>query len=220
MENKVYIINTDLLLDPEIYSFWYDKMPDYRKKKIDAYIPDTSKRLSLGAGIALNKALEDIGITQYEVILNEHEKPYLKEYEDIFFNLSHSGNVAICAISDRELGADVQQLKTFSDSLIKRAFDEREISYIESTYKEASEKSRAYTKLWTIKESVMKYYSSGLSMDPIKIHVDFGEKTGVLCSETDCGQLKFFYRSIGDVQLTICSKYNNFFKVIKYIKKI
>ena len=220
MENRVYIINTDLLLDPETYTFWYEKMPRYRKNKIDSYKPDSSKRLSLGAGIALDKALGDAKITDYEVVLNEHGKPYLRGCEDIFFNLSHSGSMAICAISDRELGADIQQQEAFSDSLIKRIFDEGEKIYIEGIYREKEEKDRAYTKLWTIKESVMKYYSNGLSMDPIKIHVDLGEKTKVLCSEPDCGQLDFFNQSFGDVQLTICSKYNNFFKVIEFIKKI
>ncbi len=85
--NGIYAFNTDVLSDPDIYKKWYDRMPDFRKEKIDKFKPQASKRLSLGAGIVLDRALSDIGITEYDIEYRTNEKPYLKGRGDVFFNI-------------------------------------------------------------------------------------------------------------------------------------
>ena len=48
-------------------------------------------------------------LTMTRVRKGEHGKPYLKERKDVFFNLSHSGDYVLCAVSDKEVGADIQK---------------------------------------------------------------------------------------------------------------
>ncbi|MCR5403035.1 MAG: 4'-phosphopantetheinyl transferase superfamily protein [Butyrivibrio sp.] len=126
MKNKLYTYNISELDDLSLYEFWYEKMNDARRKKIDAYKFANDKKLSLAAGILLHKALSELGITEYEIGVVGREKPVLKGHEDIFFNLSHSGQMAALGISDREIGIDIEKCRHFEDSLIRYVFTEKE----------------------------------------------------------------------------------------------
>ena len=41
---------------------------------------------------------------------NNYQKPYLKDYPDIHFNGSHSGEYLVCALSDVPVGIDIQKI--------------------------------------------------------------------------------------------------------------
>ncbi len=215
--NEIYAFNTDVLLDTDIYDEWYNRMPVFRKEKIDKFKPQASKRLSLGAGIVLDRALSDIGITEYEIEYGINEKPYLKGRGDVFFNISHSGKYAVCVISDMEIGVDIQEEKTFSEALVKHVFTPDEIAYVKRNVLDQKGADNLYTKMWTIKESVMKYFGIGLSMNPQKILITMGDTIHVDYEGMDCGQLNFFSYDYDEIKLTICSKYNNFTKSITFL---
>ena len=55
----IYSLNTELLDDKASFDTNYRTMPFYRRRKIDAMRFDKDKRLSLGAGMLLNRALRD-----------------------------------------------------------------------------------------------------------------------------------------------------------------
>ena len=55
--NEVYGVDIRILDDKEVFDSWYQKMPEYRKDKIDRIGPFNDTKLSLGAGIALHRAL-------------------------------------------------------------------------------------------------------------------------------------------------------------------
>ncbi|MBP3824634.1 MAG: hypothetical protein ILA11_02780, partial [Butyrivibrio sp.] len=111
-----------MLEGKEQFDLWYDKMPDFRKRKIDALKPHRSKLLSLGAGILLDTAMKDADISSYEIELLENEKPRIKGLRDVFFNISHSGEMVVLGISDKEIGVDVEKVKHFKESLINYVF--------------------------------------------------------------------------------------------------
>lgn len=62
----------------------------------------------------LDFILRDNNIYDYNVYYNEYGKPYLDN--GLYFNISHSKNVIVCVISDREVGIDIEYL-TYSDSV-------------------------------------------------------------------------------------------------------
>ena len=86
----------------------YELVPDKRKEKIDFYRFEKDKKLSCGAYLLLQKALNEEGITNPEFEVEKYGKAYICNYEDIHFNISHSGKIVCCAISDREIGVDVE----------------------------------------------------------------------------------------------------------------
>ena len=233
VENRVYILDVNGLEDKGKFRDWYEKMPDFRKEKIDKMKPENSKRLSLGAGILFYEGLKELGIDpeSVEIRLGENEKPYLVG-EGVFFNLSHSDNVAVAAFSDKEVGIDVEKIKTFNDGLIKYVFDESEICAIKSNAekngntdlvrykicleddngKEEIDSNREiynslYTGLWTMKESVMKYNGKGISMNPKKIVIDDGN---AFYEGKRLENLHFTRFEYEDYHISVCSEYSDF----------
>ena len=41
-----------------------------------------------------------------DLIYGKHGKPYLKNYSDVYFNISHSGKYVMCAAGDMEMGVE------------------------------------------------------------------------------------------------------------------
>lgn len=43
----------------------------------------------------------------YRIARGEKGKPFIVGVENVFFNISHSGDYVVCAVSDREVGIDI-----------------------------------------------------------------------------------------------------------------
>ena len=224
--SKVYGIEVSFLKDREAFDFWYSKMPSYRMKKIDAMKVENGKLLSLGAGILLEKGLEEFGVRGAEIALSANKKPYINGADSLYFNLSHSGSMAVCAFSDSEVGIDVEKIKVFKDNLIEYVFDKREIEYIRSLENHDDEKNALYTGLWTMKESIMKYSGKGIAMVPKSIFVDLAKGAGG-------GSLDIYHedKKIDNLHLTtyvvpgyeeykicVCSEYDTFSETVELFK--
>lgn len=82
-------------------------------------------------------------------------KPFLKKYPEIFFNLSHSGNIITCVISDKEVGVDVEHMRSFNEKISGRIFTDGE-------KKIAKGEEKNYLRFWTMKEACAKLRGSGL----------------------------------------------------------
>ena len=100
----------------------------------------------------LNKVLEIYNINS-EIIYNEYGKPYLKNNE-IYFNLSNSHDYSVCVVSNSEVGIDIEKI-TFKSTIIDKICTEDEKKLIKN--------SDDFTKIWTKKESFVKYLGIGLS---------------------------------------------------------
>lgn len=100
----------------------------------------------------LDFILRDNNIYDYNVYYNEYGKPYLDN--GLYFNISHSKNVIVCVISDREVGIDIEYLR-YSDSVIRKCFNDKE-RVVSLNNKEI------FTIIWTIKESYVKLLGIGL----------------------------------------------------------
>ncbi|WP_026521130.1 4'-phosphopantetheinyl transferase family protein [Butyrivibrio sp. VCB2001] len=211
IENTLYIMNIDILEDQAQFDLWYDKMPDFRKRKIDAIKPHRSKLLSLGAGILLDTAMTDAGISSYEIELLENEKPRIKGMRDVFFNISHSGEVVCLGISDKEIGVDIEKVKHFKESLVNYVFMPQDQDLAKELMESESDKDKVYTRLWTVKESIMKHCGKGISLSPknILLRLENG-KIKASSAACDCEALNLMPYEINDYQITICSEYEDF----------
>ncbi len=67
----------------------------------------------------------------YEMLKNEFGKPYVRGNE-IFFNLSHSGNSALVAISDKPVGCDIEEITGRCHEKITERFCDAERAEIHS----------------------------------------------------------------------------------------
>ena len=204
-------MNINLLQDPEQFDAWYRRMPDFRKEKIDAFKPHHSKLLSLGAGILLETAMKDIGILSYEVMPDPDKKPRIKGHDDIFFNISHSGDVVILGISDREIGVDIEKVRHFKDTLVNYVFGEGDKSLAKELMDSEADPDKVYTRLWTVKESIMKHSGKGIAMEPKSISLRLeSDKIKASSAEYDCEALNLLPFEITDYRITVCSEYDKF----------
>ena len=89
-------------------------------------------------------------------------KPYFQDYP-FYFNLSHSGEYVFCAISDREVGVDIQQFRPVEEvRLTRRFFSEEEQKILERCL-DREERRKLFYRLWTRKEAYGKLTGEGIS---------------------------------------------------------
>lgn len=105
----------------------------------------------------------DIPDMSAAVKIGERGKPYLSSYPDIHFNISHSKNMAVCAIGKKALGIDVELVRPVRIPSFRRILTEGERQRIEECPKE--ERDREFFRIWTLKESYAKALGLGLGLD-------------------------------------------------------
>lgn len=155
--NYIYFCNISELKNDDNFALAYAK--SNRKAKIDAITHRPARLLSLAAGLLLDFALLERGISHYELIYNEHEKPYLKGLE-LFFSLSHSGAYALCGLSGKELGCDIELIKKARLGIAKSFFAPSEYERLKSLPSKA--KNNEFYTLWSKKESLSKMLGTAL----------------------------------------------------------
>ena len=164
---EIYIAKTDILCDKTQFLKRYNALPSERKEKADRLPHEADKHLSVASWHLLLFALNKKGIREDEIILskNEHGKPFLKNYPEVHFNLSHSGNTVMCAVSQGEVGCDTEKIRPVKLKIADRFFSENEIRQLKNA--DAKEQELLFFRLWTLKESFMKATGHGFSL-PLK----------------------------------------------------
>lgn len=141
---------------------------DARRERILAFRSTEDRCRSLAAALLLRLALEKEDVSYDEAVFfeGEHGKPMLK-HRDLHFNLSHAGKWAMCAISDREVGADIEGLFRFDgkkkrmEGIARRCLTKEEQAYLAH----ADHYEEELIRIWTKKESYVKMTGEGLSRD-------------------------------------------------------
>ena len=162
-----------------------------------------------------------------EKLKNEaHGKPYLRGEENIHFNISHCNGLVACALSDEQVGLDVEEIQDFKESLPKRILSDKEQEYLAGFQADTMQYREQFFRFWTLKESYVKWDGRGflkeprdisfeldLKKDPIEI--TFSDKEG-LC-ETNTA---FYQEKIKDMYfLAVCSRQLSEHKNIHIIKE-
>ena len=137
----------------------------YRQQKIALLKHEKDKNRSLGAGIALDHALETYGLKErgIEYEFGEWGKPFLKYQPNIHFSLSHSGDYAICSIGDKAMGNDIEIIKQGRLKVADRFFAKEELEWMRAEPNEEEITQRMF-RIWTMKESFLKATGKGISL--------------------------------------------------------
>ena len=161
---KIYIENIKYLEDEKVYNDFYNCISIERKKKIDAFKFEKDKKLSLLAEVLLKKGLNDrnIDINNCDFLYGDNGKPYIKN-QKIFFNISHSGEYAMCAFADIEIGCDIEKIKDIDLNIEKRFFHHSEYENIMAQKTDLLKKD-LFFRYWVLKESFMKVTGFGMSL--------------------------------------------------------
>ncbi len=179
----------------------YELLPESRKCKVDNFRFDKDKKLSAGAYLLLDKMLEEENITEPSFKTHKYGKAYISNYKNIHFNLSHSGKIVACAISDREVGIDVELIDPTIDLNIARYY------FFNSEYEniiKSKSPSDEFFNYWVLKESYMKFTGLGFNLNLNSFEIIINDEIKL---KNDKNHLKFSLFDIENYKLAVCSKY-------------
>lgn len=95
-----------------------------------------------------------------ELCHDERGKPFFADADDIFVSISHSRKFCVAALSDGQIGVDIEAILGDEDKLLriaKRYFTADEYEYM------LKDIPNRFFSLWCAKESYVKYTGKGLS---------------------------------------------------------
>lgn len=106
-------------------------------------------------------------------------KPALAAPDSLRFNLSHSGDVALCAVARRgEVGVDVEEQRPIRDF---RRIAQRHFAPVEQErWASEGETLESFYAVWTRKEAMLKASGSGLTRPLERVDSERGTLDGVV----------------------------------------
>ena len=162
-------------------------LPKKRREKAERIINKNEALLSATAGLMMKEVfgVTEDGILQY----GEHGKPYLEHGP--FFSISHSRRYSVLAVSENEIGIDIEMHENINQRLMERCFTEEEQEF-------AKLSTENFRLIWTAKEAVLKFLGTGFSYAPKNFSVlPLSEE-----HEIKGNKLKFFSSDISGTVFT------------------
>lgn len=104
--------------------------------------------------------------------MGKYGKPYLPQNLGISFNISHSGKWVVCALSNDEVGIDIEKISFDLDIDVSKYFHKNESKIINSFL--GKPKYYSFYRFWTAKESYLKCTGRGLSQPLNSFYVHNG----------------------------------------------
>jgi 4'-phosphopantetheinyl transferase len=141
---------------------------------------------------------------------SDNGKPYL-ENKEAYFNLSHSGDWVVMALSDGEVGIDVEVVRTVNYRIAERFFSPEEVALLNS--KVDNEKLDYFFDLWTLKESFLKFIGTGLTRSLNSFSIYHDKARIRIKEEGKLNNTNIFFRQYAienGYKLSVCS-YNAYF---------
>ena len=126
------------------------------------------------------------------IVKGEHGKPYLKDFPHINYNISHTDGLVACGIGDRQLGIDVEKVRPFRNTILRKVFSDAEKCHMDEIPE--SERSQYFFRVWTLKESYLKASGLGITVPLTTISFEWKKEAS-------------FYQTMlkGDYVLSICT---------------
>lgn len=165
------IININDITDTE-YNYFYSLMSDEKKARVDKFrFTDDKKRTIAGEMLARRMIADycNIHVEDINFYTNEYGKPFAKNL-DVEFNISHSYNLVICAVSDKPIGVDIEKIREIDELVISRVCTDNETNYVCDRSLSHQESLKRFFEIWTFKEAYFKCIGTGI-VDLIEIDI-------------------------------------------------
>lgn len=133
-------------------------LPENRIEKYNRLKRNSDRDNCVVAFLLLRYALRENGIDSFETEVGANGKPFLKS-EKLFFNISHCAEGVAVVVDTEPVGIDVQEIGGFNEKVAKRFFNESENKKINAS----PDKAKAFTRIWTLKESAIKCEGKSLA---------------------------------------------------------
>jgi 4'-phosphopantetheinyl transferase len=147
---------------PPTWTVLHEKASSNKREQIDNIHSIIDKKISLYSDLLVRILACRYLLTQnmdVHFIKNNQGKPYIAEYPNFHFNISHTHNAIAVAVSNAEIGIDIERLRKPELRIAYRYFAPNEVAYIE-----AFDSTERFYEVWTKKEAFIKWTGKGLSV--------------------------------------------------------
>lgn len=161
------------------YEYWFSLMLPSKKERINSFRFDDDKKRSVAGEMLAKKAISiETGITADTIVLSTSRcgKPFVDGI-DIEFNISHSGNMVVCAVDYIPIGIDIEIIRPIDLNIAKLIFTEKELLFLfDGTidnqffkYTDDADLLKRFFTIWTKKEAALKRTGVGISMNSAEV---------------------------------------------------
>ena len=182
----------------EVLKNHYPLMSDTRKSETLALASDLKKRQKIAADLLCRKMISESCAIKAESIVfgkTENGKPYAENC-DIRFSLSHCGSLVVCAVSEKEIGVDIEKIRDIRLKAAEKFACKPELEYIGNN-------TKRFFEIWTLKEAFFKCKGTGLGSDIKAVSFEIVNDE-ITCSEKG---YKLFFNNIDGCVCSVCIKH-------------
>lgn len=158
---------------------------------------------------------KEYNITDFTLEYAEHGKPYLLNYPNIHFNISHCKYGVAVVVSSCSVGVDIESNDSYCEDIANFVLSEQELL----TVKQSLNVSKSFVNIWTQKEAYLKFSGEGIidEMKQVLLKVDCNMITTIcesekytlsLCTAKRKEEFKVFIVPFSDILSFIKHKYN------------
>lgn len=190
---KIYSYNINNASKAEIDE-WCEAMSDERKADVARIKIEKKQKQKIIADRLCRLAISEFCEIPPENIIfktTEKGKPFAAGL-NIHFSVSHSGDYVVCAVSDKEIGIDIEKIRSANPRAAQKFASPKEIDYINSN-------QNGFFEIWTLKEAYFKCIGTGLGADIKNVTFDISGNQ-IECSENG---YEFLFHNISEEY--ICS---------------
>lgn len=208
---NIYKIKVNPLMNNKTFEYLFELISDEKRNKIKKFrFKEDAFRCLLGDILSRYAIIKRTGYKnrQLEFSVNTYNKPILIQPYKLNFNISHSGNWAVCATSEAPVGIDVELIKAIDFGFSNRFFTDYEYSCLMK--QDPVNQLKYFYTIWTLKESYIKADGRGLSLalDSFSISLLNDKITLITNNDLSCCFFRTF--SIDERHVvSVCSLTNN-----------
>ena len=163
---NVYFLKLDFNINDHDLSMLEKTISPQRVEYAKQYHQKKDYIRSTLSSALLYYALNKNGIDKKDIVIEKSPmgKPFLKtlkNFKNIDFNITHSGDWVACAIDSRDrggIGIDIEQIKDINFTDFEEILSIKETEYIDG-------KLEKFYQIWTLKESFLKALGVGMYKD-------------------------------------------------------
>ncbi|MFL1425959.1 4'-phosphopantetheinyl transferase family protein [Acinetobacter baumannii] len=175
--------------DHVILSHYLSFLNAAEKLRYDQYLPQAARLFLISRVLTKSVLADKLGISPHQVNiqLQPNGKPFVQGGKTIYFNLSHSGDVIVLAVTEKgEIGVDVERTNhEFEWRRVDSVLAPSEIEWIQQNeWTNPTSVYQRFFQIWTLKESYIKCTGEGMSRHLKKLnfhvlaeHIEFLDST-------------------------------------------
>lgn len=218
---KIYCINNKHSVSEEISSCLMTLIDEDKLAKIKRYRNKKDFENALISDALVRFAILESKRIRYikrPFLLNEYGKPHLPTNINLQFNSSHSGDWIVCAVDEKAIGIDIEQIKDTDILEIAEGFFATE-DYDQIMATDSNARKELFYDIWTLKESYIKALGKGLSikLDSFSIL----KENNIIKYKTQMQHEQCFFKQY-DIdtcyKLSVCSFSNDFPAEVTYLE--